>query len=69
MTPTHKHTCEPVGSSDIADRLSLRPNTIAVYKTRGILPPERWFVSGLPVWCWQHDIAPNVVNGKLHAQN
>jgi hypothetical protein len=65
MSPARKHSCEPVGSSDIAERLGILRNTVAVYKTRGMLPVERWHVSRYPAWCWQCDIEPILVDGKL----
>lgn len=66
---TRAHTCTPVGTRDIADRLDLRPNTVAVYKTRGLLPPERWTISGLPVWCFEHDIEPELVDGRFSVRD
>jgi hypothetical protein len=59
------HPCQPVGARDIADRLRLKPNTIAIYKTRGMLPPPRWHVSNNPAWCWEHDIEPTLIDGRL----
>lgn len=63
MADSHEHG--PVGISDIARRLNLAVNTVAVYKTRGLLPEPRWFISGYPAWCWQCDIEPKLVNGKF----
>jgi hypothetical protein len=64
VVPTpHEH--DPVGISDIARRLSLAVNTVAVYKTRGLLPEPRWFVSQVPAWCWQCDIQPTLVDGRF----
>lgn len=47
---------EPVGIADIAARLGVRANTVAVWRSRGTrgvqMPGPRWTVSGLPVWEW-----------------
>lgn len=63
------HMCAPVGSADIAKRLDLRPNTVAVYKTRDMLPGPRWYVSGFPTWCWEHDIMPLLVGGRFSSKS
>jgi hypothetical protein len=55
---TPSHACEPVGLIDIARRLKLRPNTLAVYSSTGKLPKARWVISDRPAWCWEHDIMP-----------
>ena len=43
---------DPVGMSEIGERLGVRPQTVAQWHHRGLLPPERWRVSGRPAWNW-----------------
>lgn len=43
---------EPVGISEIADRLEVRRQTVAIWHHRGQLPEPRWTVSGNPAWEW-----------------
>lgn len=50
------NNCDPVGSSDIAERLGVAEQTVKTWKLRGVLPPPRWTVSGRPCWNWA-DIA------------
>lgn len=45
-------TCDPVGSDDIASRLGVKRQTVAMWKQRGLLPEPRWIVSGRPCWNW-----------------
>lgn len=45
--------CDPVGISEIAERLKARPQTVSMWKFRGLLPHPRWTVSGLPAWEWK----------------
>jgi acetyl-CoA acetyltransferase len=44
--------CDPVGASDIAQRLGVQAATVARWKYRGLLPEAEWQVSGLPCWNW-----------------
>ena len=44
--------CQPVGAAEIAERLGVRPQTVAMWKLRGRLPAPRWTVHGLPAWNW-----------------
>lgn len=44
--------CEPVGSDDIADRLGVKRQTVAMWRYRGVLPDPSWTVSGRPAWNW-----------------
>lgn len=43
---------DPVGLSDIADRLGVSRDTTKHWKLRGVLPAPKWTVSGRPVWDW-----------------
>jgi hypothetical protein len=49
---------EPVGGLEIADRLDVKRETVAMWKQRGLLPPARWTVSGEDAWDWHQDIEP-----------
>ena len=44
---------DPVGLSDIADRLGVEQETAKRWKLRGLLPPPKWTVSGRPAWEWK----------------
>jgi predicted site-specific integrase-resolvase len=44
---------EPVGLSDIANRLGVAHQTAKQWKLRGLLPEPRWTVSGRPAWEWK----------------
>lgn len=46
-------TVEPVGAVEIAERLGVRQQTVAMWKLRGIMPEPRWVVSGNPAWDWR----------------
>lgn len=43
---------DPVGTLEIGERLGQRPQTVAQWNHRGLLPPHRWTVSGRPAWNW-----------------
>ena len=43
---------DPVGMAEIGERLGVRPQTVAQWRYRDLLPPERWTVSGHPAWNW-----------------
>lgn len=44
---------EPVGVLEIADRLGVKQQTVAMWKYRGLLPEPKWVVSGSPAWDWK----------------
>jgi hypothetical protein len=48
----------PVGGLEVADRLGVKPQTVRMWKLRGLLPPARWTVSGEDAWDWHADIEP-----------
>lgn len=43
---------DPVGLSDIADRLGVARPTVKAWKQRGLLPEPKWRASGGPLWDW-----------------
>jgi hypothetical protein len=43
---------EPVGAVEIAERLGVRQQTVAMWKWRGLMPEPRWTVSSMPAWNW-----------------
>ena len=51
-------TCSPVGGKEVADRLGVKRETVAMWKLRGLLPPPRWTISGEDAWDWTEDIEP-----------
>lgn len=55
---TAPESCEPVGALEVADRLGVRPETVAQWKQRGLLPASRWTVGGADAWDWALDIEP-----------
>lgn len=55
---TSPQACEPVGALEVADRLGVRRETVAMWKQRGLLPSARWTVSGQDAWDWNEDIVP-----------
>jgi hypothetical protein len=44
--------CDPVGLAEIAERLGVKRQTAGAWRTRRLLPPPRWTVSGQPTWNW-----------------
>lgn len=49
--------CDPVGSDDIADRLGVKRQTVAMWRYRSLLPAPKWTVSGRPCWNWPDVLA------------
>lgn len=52
-------SCQPVGEVDIARRLGVRQQTVAMWRLRSRkgempdpMPGPEWTVSGLPCWNW-----------------
>jgi hypothetical protein len=37
---------------EISQRLSVRQQTVAMWKLRGLMPTVRWEISGNPAWNW-----------------
>ena len=56
---------EPVGPSEIAERLGIALSTAQAWGQRQVLPPLRWRVSGVPVWNWADVAAWAVETGRL----
>jgi hypothetical protein len=53
-----KFNCDPVGVLEIAERIGVQRQTVAVWRRRHPSFPEaRWLISGLPAWDWT-DIEP-----------
>jgi hypothetical protein len=46
----------PVGLAEVALVLDVKRSTADMWRYRELLPPERWTISGSPVWCLQCDI-------------
>lgn len=42
-----------VGRAEIAERLGVPVNTVAIWRKRGVLPPPEWELSGGPIWRWE----------------
>lgn len=42
----------PVGASEIAERLGVKPQTVHTWRQRALMPEPRWSVSGQPAWDW-----------------
>jgi predicted DNA-binding transcriptional regulator AlpA len=56
--PKRVGTADPVGALEIANRLGLQRQTVAVWRRRHPdFPQPRWVISGLPAWDWS-DIEP-----------
>jgi hypothetical protein len=43
---------DPVGLSEIAERLGVKPQTAQMWRHRKVMPAPRWTVSGQPAWEW-----------------
>ena len=44
--------CDPVGVADIAERLGVQTQTVAMWRYRDLLPEPEWTISGQPAWNW-----------------
>jgi hypothetical protein len=42
----------PVGATEIAARLRVKPQTVHAWRHRKLMPAPRWTVSGQPAWDW-----------------
>lgn len=42
----------PVGASEIARLLDVKPQTVAQWLQRGLMPERDWTVGGRPAWAW-----------------
>jgi hypothetical protein len=50
---------DPVGAVEIAERIGVNRQTVAVWRMRhDDFPDERWTVSGYPAWDWNLDVLP-----------
>lgn len=56
---------DPVGTVDIAKRLGVKPQTVAQWRYRDLLPEPRWVVSGQPCWQWSDIVAWARETGRL----
>ena len=45
-------TRDIVGCADIAHRLDVKPQTVSMWRIRGLLPDPEWWISGVPAWRW-----------------
>lgn len=55
------------GLGEIAERLGVRQQTVAMWRYRGLLPEPSWTVSGLPAWDWPDIARWAVATGRLDA--
>ena len=58
--------CDPVGVAEIADRLGVRQQTVAMWRYRKLLPEPRWSVSRQPAWDWRDIERWAKETGRLH---
>lgn len=54
-----------VGEREIAALLGVQPNTVNVWRQRGLLPPPEGMVSGHPCWSWSTIAHWAVETGRL----
>lgn len=45
-------TVDPVGQTEIAERLDVPLDTVRKWRSRGLLPEPSWTVGGRPAWPW-----------------
>jgi predicted DNA-binding transcriptional regulator AlpA len=43
---------DPVGMTEIAQRLGVKRDTVQHWSVRKVLPPAEWTVGGRPAWSW-----------------
>jgi hypothetical protein len=43
---------DPVGATEIAERLSVALQTVGQWRLRGVMPAPTWTVGGRPAWAW-----------------
>lgn len=56
-----------VGIKEIAERLGRKPQTAALWRHRGLLPPEEGVVSGAPAWHWKTIAEWAAATGRVDA--
>lgn len=57
---------DPVGATEIAERLKVQLNTVQVWRIRyPEFPAPKWTVGGRPAWEWETIRRWAVANGKL----
>ena len=59
----------PVGASEIAERLGVKPQTVHTWRQRSIMPEPRWRVSGQPAWEWREIEEWAKRTGRLDARD
>ena len=59
---------EPVGVVDIAKRLGVKQQTVAMWRYRGLLPEAPWSVSSQPAWNWPDIQRWAEATGRLRAE-
>ena len=57
--------CEPVGISEIVDRLATSRSTIDTWINRGLMPDRDWTVGGRPAWNWPTLVARLEADGMI----
>lgn len=57
--------CEPVGVTEIAERLGLKAQTVSQLRWQRKLPAADWVVSGRPAWNWSTIEAWAKATGRL----
>ena len=59
----------PVGASEIAVRLGVKPQTVHTWRHRKLMPQPRWTVSGQPAWDWPEIEAWARQTGRLRERD